>query len=354
MTAEAIEIVLIEEDFENEAQLCAHVAETLAAQGAIPTSILSSGALPADALSSGGLPADALPTDTLPASDLPTDTASVNPTCLADLTGAFAHLTQPARLVLKHSALDPVREAEDLHAITDISHEMPANAIWFDVLSAALLEAESSYELLDVIVYYDDLDEDEANSEPTDGPISATEALELLRQGNLEYLGAREDDRNISRERIHELFEGGQQPYAVVIACSDSRVVPEHIFMAGLGELFVIRVAGNIIGASELASAVYGCEHLHSKLLLVLGHTHCGAIEAAMAGEAYGPVAAITSRIAEVIASERDPYVASVLNVRAAIEELSACDEIAHLIMHEGLEIHGAIYHTHSGVVDFL
>lgn len=319
MTQEAIEITVSENEFESEAQLCAHVTEALALQGAIPA-----------------------------------DATFKHPTCLTDLTDVFALLTQPVRLVLKHDALDPVREAEDLHAIMDTAHEMPANAIWFDALSAALLEAEASYELLDVIVYYDDLDEDEADSEPADGPISAKKALELLRQGNLEYLGAREDDRNISRERIHELFEGGQHPYAVVIACSDSRVVPEHIFMTGLGELFVIRVAGNVIGTSELASAVYGCEHLHSKLLLVLGHTHCGAIEAAMAGETHGPVAAITSRIAEVIASERDPYVASVLNVRAAIEQLSACEVIAHLINHESLEIHGAIYHTHSGVVDFL
>lgn len=319
MTQEAIEITVSENEFESEAQLCAHVAEALALQSAIPT-----------------------------------DATPENPTCLTDLTSAFERLTQPIRLVLKHNALDPTQEAEDLHAITDTDHEMPANAIWFDVLSAALLEAETKYELLDVIIYYDDLDEDEADSEPSDGPVPAKKALELLRQGNLEYLGAREDDRNISRERIRELFEGGQQPYAVVIACSDSRVVPEHIFMTGLGELFVIRVAGNVIGTSELASAVYACDHLHSKLLLVLGHTHCGAIEAAMAGEAHGPVAAITSRIAEAIASERDPYVASVLNVRAAIEQLSACEEIAHLINHESLEIHGAIYHTHSGVVDFL
>lgn len=319
MTQEAIEITVSENEFDSEAQLCAHVAEALALQGAIP--------------------ADATPE---------------NPTCLTDLANAFERLTQPTRLVLKHNALDPTQEAEELHAITDSAHEMPANAIWFDVLSAALLEAETKYKLLDVIIYYDDLDEDEADSEPSDGPVPAKKALELLRQGNLEYLGAREDDRNISRERIRELFEGGQQPYAVVIACSDSRVVPEHIFMTGLGELFVIRVAGNVIGTSELASAVYACDHLHSKLLLVLGHTHCGAIEAAMAGEAHGPVAAITSRIAEAIASERDPYVASVLNVRAAIEQLSACEEIAHLINHESLEIHGAIYHTHSGVVDFL
>lgn len=85
--------------------------------------------------------------------------------------------------------------------------------------------------------------------------------------------------------------------------------------MTGLGELFVIRVAGNVVGPIELASAVYACEHLHTRLLLVLGHTHCGAIKAALDGEA-GPVAAITERIAAALGDVRDPYEASVANAR--------------------------------------
>ena len=127
-----------------------------------------------------------------------------------------------------------------------------------------------------------------------DAHVPADAALRRLVEGNRIYVEALDHERDLSQERIADLFENGQRPFACVITCADSRVVPEHIFMTGLGELFVIRVAGNVVGPIELASAVYACEHLHTRLLLVLGHTHCGAIKAALDGEA-GPVAAITS-----------------------------------------------------------
>ena len=123
--------------------------------------------------------------------------------------------------------------------------------------------------------------------------------------------------------------------------------------MAGLGELFVIRVAGNVVGPVELASAVYACEHLHSRLLLVLGHTHCGAIMATLDGEG-GSVSALTDVIAEAISGTTDPYEASVLNTQAAIAKLRTSEELCALERHADLKICGAIYHTHCGVVDFL
>lgn len=186
-----------------------------------------------------------------------------------------------------------------------------------------------------------------------DAHVPADEALARLREGNRIYVEAIDHERDLSSDRIRELFEGGQKPYATVITCSDSRVVPEHIFMAGLGELFVIRVAGNVVGELEAASAFYACEHLNAKLLLVLGHTHCGAVKAALDGE-RGPVAPLTARIANAIGDVDDPYEASVLNTQAAIEALRGDDAIAKLIEREDLQIRGAIYHTHSGVVDFL
>lgn len=164
----------------------------------------------------------------------------------------------------------------------------------------------------------------------------------------------RQHELDTSLERIAELYEYGQSPFAVVITCSDSRVVPDHMFMTSLGDLFVIRVAGNVVGEVELASAVYACEHLHVKLLLVLGHTRCGAVKAAMEGGASGCVASITDKIRVAIGEERDPYEASVLNVRAGIAALEASDELMELARGDGLEIKGAIYHTHSGEVDFL
>ncbi|GJC75473.1 carbonic anhydrase [Adlercreutzia equolifaciens] len=186
-----------------------------------------------------------------------------------------------------------------------------------------------------------------------DAHVPADAALRRLVEGNRIYVEALDHERDLSQERIADLFENGQRPFACVITCADSRVVPEHIFMTGLGELFVIRVAGNVVGPIELASAVYACEHLHTRLLLVLGHTHCGAIKAALDGEA-GPVAAITERIAAALGDVRDPYEASVANARAAAAELSASPELARLAAEHDLDIRVAIYHTHCGVVDFL
>lgn len=186
-----------------------------------------------------------------------------------------------------------------------------------------------------------------------DAHVSADEALARLKEGNRVYVEALDHKRDLSPARIQELFENGQRPFATVIACADSRVVPEHIFMAGLGELFVIRVAGNVVGPVELASAVYACEHLHSRLLLVLGHTHCGAIKATLDGEG-GSVSALTDVIAEAISGTTDPYEASVLNTQAAIAKLRTSEELLALEQDANLKICGAIYHTHCGVVDFL
>ena len=90
-----------------------------------------------------------------------------------------------------------------------------------------------------------------------DAHVPAEEALRRLVEGNRIYVEALDHERDLSQERIADLFENGQRPFACVITCADSRVVPEHVFMTGLGELFVIRVAGNVVGPIELASAVY-------------------------------------------------------------------------------------------------
>ncbi len=206
-------------------------------------------------------------------------------------------------------------------------------------------------------------------------PAAASAALARLARGNEEYVVTRQNTADTSPELVAQLFHEGQTPFATIICCSDSRVVPEHIFMCGLGDIFVIRVAGNVVGDLELASAVYACEHLHTPLLLVLGHTHCGAIEAAAEGtgegeaegaasaeaagaeaeaEAAGALAPLVARIAQAVGEERDPYAATVLNVRAGLETLRNCDELAHLVAEGNLYITGGVYHTHSGVVDFL
>ena len=186
-----------------------------------------------------------------------------------------------------------------------------------------------------------------------DAHVPPDEALARLAEGNRIYVEALDHHRDLSPKRVRDLFENGQRPFATIVTCADSRVVPEHIFMAGLGEVFVIRVAGNVVGPTEAASVLYACEHLHTRLLLVLGHTHCGAIKAALDGEA-GPVAAITERIVAALGDVRDPYEASVANARAVAAELAASPELARLAAEHDLDVRVAIYHTHCGVVDFL
>ncbi|MEE0845186.1 MAG: carbonic anhydrase [Eggerthellaceae bacterium] len=210
--------------------------------------------------------------------------------------------------------------------------------------------------------------------------VSATEALNRLKTGNRDFITVRRHERDLSPERVEELYTYGQNPFAVVLTCSDSRTVPEHMFMMGLGDLFVVRVAGNVVGPAELASIVYACEHLRTKLVLVLGHTGCGAIEAAMqaldgaqlqgcgrndgengaAGGNEGEHAldALVRPIGTAIGAERDPYGACELNVRAGMRALGESPSLKRLLNpedgEEPLMIAGAIYHTHSGTVDFL
>ena len=103
---------------------------------------------------------------------------------------------------------------------------------------------------------------------------------QTLLEGNQRYINKINKDNN-KKTHLQELVKG-QSPYALIITCSDSRVVPELIFDEVEGSLFVIRSAGNVINEGELASIEYGIAHLHIKYVLVLGHTHCGAVNAAM------------------------------------------------------------------------
>ena len=116
-----------------------------------------------------------------------------------------------------------------------------------------------------------------------------------LKDGNLKFQQGIAG--NLEEKAHFSSLINGQHPYALIITCSDSRVVPENIFNCREGELFVIRSAGNVINEGELASIEYGIEHLHIQYVLVLGHTHCGAIHAAMHHEKGMFLAPILSRI---------------------------------------------------------
>ena len=116
---------------------------------------------------------------------------------------------------------------------------------------------------------------------------SAEEALDRLKEGNARFVSGRARFPTMQQQVLAELAKG-QQPYATVLGCSDSRVPPELLFDAGFGELFVIRVAGNVLGASIAGTLQYAGTHLHTPLFLVLGHEGCGAVEAAIAEKFHG------------------------------------------------------------------
>lgn len=185
-------------------------------------------------------------------------------------------------------------------------------------------------------------------------PLTADEALARLADGNRAYCAASANAGEIGAELRRSLVEGGQHPYAVVLACSDSRVVPEHIFMTGLGELFTIRVAGNVVDTTQAASVAYAVSHLGARLVLVLGHTHCGAVGAVLGGGTYGCVTAVTNLIQSAIGEEHDEDAACLRNVAAGVDRLRREPEIALLMKHEGLRVEGALYHTGTGEVEWL
>lgn len=183
--------------------------------------------------------------------------------------------------------------------------------------------------------------------------MDAKKALKKLKAGNARYVDDVTNDSDISKAIREDTSTNGQHPYAVILTCSDSRVVPEHIFMCGLGELFVIRVAGNIVTDTQLASVVYATFHLESPLVVVMGHTHCGAIEGTIERAGHGCLSALTGPIEEAIGEETDATKACELNVKASLSILKDHPEVQEL-MDGGVDVVGAIYDIETGKVKFL
>ena len=145
-----------------------------------------------------------------------------------------------------------------------------------------------------------------------------------------------------NRERREDTYRNGQHPGAAILCCSDSRVIPEEIFSSSIGDLFVIRTAGNTLGPNEEASFGYAFHHLGIRLFIVLGHTHCGAVSRTLKGE-EGPIfAAIRNHIHD----EKDPLKASDLNAQAVARELRE--------KYPEAEVHALRYDIASGEVTVL
>jgi carbonic anhydrase len=200
--------------------------------------------------------------------------------------------------------------------------------------------------------------------------IPARDALERLRDGNGRFAsGLRTHDVLASQARLTSLVDG-QEPFAIILGCSDSRVPAEIVFDQGLGDLFVIRVAGNIVAASQVGSVEFAAEQFHTRLVVVLGHTHCGAITATIdqlqqPGDHRSPnlrsiVDLIRPSVEGLLATDlrldREALVhhAGRANIRASVDHLRHGSEILEqLIQNDGLLVVGAEYSLETGVVDF-
>ena len=200
--------------------------------------------------------------------------------------------------------------------------------------------------------------------------LSALDALERLRAGNSRFVsGVRSLETLMSQTRRSE-FVGGQEPLAVILGCSDSRVPVEIVFDQGVGDLFVIRVAGNIVASSQIGSVEFAAERFGTRLVVVLGHTRCGAVQATL--EELQRPAETQSRNLRSIVDRIRPAVEGLLatelqrdldalarhavraNVRVSANSLRHGSEVLEQLSQKGgLIVVGAEYSLETGIVDF-
>ena len=187
--------------------------------------------------------------------------------------------------------------------------------------------------------------------------MTAQEALNRLAEGNARFVEDKLDGKLQNSHRRSELT-GGQKPYAIVLSCADSRVVPELAFDAGLGELFVIRVAGNIANTSTVASIEYAVAHLDVKLIVVMGHESCGAVTAALGGgDAGRNLNHLLAHIVPAKAAAESDDVNTVVKKNAELTAQELVDRSAIIndaMINKGLFIVPAYYHLGSGAVEFM
>ncbi|MDD2320708.1 MAG: carbonic anhydrase [Geobacteraceae bacterium] len=140
--------------------------------------------------------------------------------------------------------------------------------------------------------------------------MNADQALQQLMEGNKRFVDQQMTGQKLCDAKARQSLATGQKPYAVILTCSDSRVPPEIIFDKGLGEIFVIRVAGNVPDPIVLGSIEYAAEHIGSPLVMVLGHERCGAVTAAVdaKGKPEGNIGAIVKTIAPAVKQARKTY----------------------------------------------
>ncbi|GAB3206915.1 carbonic anhydrase [Marinactinospora thermotolerans] len=197
---------------------------------------------------------------------------------------------------------------------------------------------------------------------PEGAAVDATSALDLLKKGNLRWQRGEQRHPHEGAARRSELV-AGQQPFAIILGCADSRVPPELVFDRGLGDLFTVRSAGQVLDESVLGSIVYGVEHLHVPLIVVLGHASCGAVAAAVDAHETGQVPGghvgyLVEQILPVIEATPggdDPVDAGVsANARHIAGLLRADPELAGHVADGSLRVVAARYDLDDSRVSFL
>jgi carbonic anhydrase len=199
-----------------------------------------------------------------------------------------------------------------------------------------------------------------ATTGPADHAAAAAQSpLDVLKEGNRRFAQGRMIHEHQNMERLVEVAQG-QHPIAIIVGCSDSRVTPEIIFDQGLGDLFVVRVAGNVVDDQALGSIEYAVEHLHVGLVVVLGHDRCGAVAAAVSGaDAPGHIQSIVEAIhpaVDIAKTEPGDLLDNAINenVRRVVEQLRTAQPILGEEVGAGhLRVVGARYLLDSGVVRF-
>ena len=191
--------------------------------------------------------------------------------------------------------------------------------------------------------------------------VAPTEAISKLKEGNGRYTGGNLQHPGQTAERRTELANT-QHPFATIVSCSDSRVPPEIVFDQGLGDLFIVRVAGNVINDEGLGSIEYSVDHLGTRLILVLGHQSCGAVKAAretIAAKGKAPghieslVAAIKPAVAATAKDDLDTTVKA--NVRNVVQALRSSTPILKAKVDSGdIRVIGGYYSLDTGAVTFL
>ena len=175
-----------------------------------------------------------------------------------------------------------------------------------------------------------------------------TEAMTLLKEGNQRFVSDKSKVINVNSARRKEL-EKGQHPYATIISCSDSRVTPALVFNAGLGDIFDIRLAGNVVDDDALGSIEYAIEHLHTPVIVVMGHENCGGVTAAynqvVKGEmAHGHVEDLVDEIEESINKNQTLDQAIRSNVNYVVAEVKKDPVVATAIKNGQVKVVGAYY----------